>query len=127
MTAPEALVPLWNVAAAERRLPRINGLSAARLRIARAALAEEPDLSVWAEAFRRICAWDFRGDGGGWKPNFDYALRPSKRDRWLDEAREALAHQQADAQNRCACGGVPQAGTSLCYSCLSAKMQGRTA
>jgi hypothetical protein len=121
MNSPEALVPLWNTAAAERGLPRITCLSSARMRVARTALAEEPDLKIWAEAFKRVCAWDFRGDGGGWKPNFDYALRPSKRDKWLDEAREAIAVRQQVDETRCKCGGVQVAGTGLCYSCLMQK------
>lgn len=121
---PEHLSLLWNQEAAKVGLPRVSKLSHTRERVMLAALDDEGDQEVWTLAFRAICNWKFaRGENdSGWRASLDYAIRPSKRDRWLDEARETLALQREQQQAAmCACGGVPQNGSSLCYSCLSEK------
>jgi hypothetical protein len=87
------LVALWNRVAGEAGLPKVALFTSARERTAKAALVEEPDLGVWERAFQAIAADKFNRGGNDrhWRADFDYAVRPSKRGKWLDEARNANA------------------------------------
>jgi hypothetical protein len=63
------------------------------------ALIEEPDLAVWELAFTAICSDRFNlgQNDRSWRADFDYAIRPEKRGKWLDEAR---ANRRAIGQPR---------------------------
>lgn len=84
---------LWNAVAGDVGLPKVAAWTSARDRAAKGALAEEPDLGVWDRAFRAIGSSKFHkgGNDRGWKADFDFAIRPSQRGKWLDEARNATA------------------------------------
>lgn len=84
---------LWNAVAGDVGLPKVAAWTSARDRAAKGALAEEPDLGVWDRAFRAIGSSKFHkgGNDRGWKADFDFAIRPSSRGKWLDEARNATA------------------------------------
>ena len=84
---------LWNAVAGDVGLPKVAAWTSARDRAAKGALVEEPDLAVWDRAFRAIGSSKFHkgGNDRGWKADFDFAIRPSSRGKWLDEARNANA------------------------------------
>lgn len=85
------LATLWNRIASDAGLPQVASFTASRDRTTKAALVEEPDLGVWERAFRAIASDKFNRGGNDrhWRADFDYAIRPSKRGKWLDEARNA--------------------------------------
>lgn len=84
---------LWNAVAGDVGLPKVAAWTSARDRAAKGALVEEPDMAVWDRAFRAIGSSKFHkgGNDRGWKADFDFAIRPSSRGKWLDEARNANA------------------------------------
>jgi hypothetical protein len=73
---PGDLLRIWN----ENRgkLPEATRLSKDRERHARARLAEEPNLELWAQVVRRLAASSFCLGSGekGWRATFDFLLRP---------------------------------------------------
>ncbi len=83
------LVQVWNRVATELNAPRVDIVGTPRARTMKAALAECSDLDRWERAFRLILAdpW-LRGQNPNAKRygDFDFAISPSKRGKWLDLA-----------------------------------------
>lgn len=74
-TQPEALMNLWNDTV--RRLPKAQKFTPDRRRHAVSRLLEEPALPIWRNAIVRLDASDFAtGQGGGWRADFDFLIRP---------------------------------------------------
>jgi hypothetical protein len=74
-TSPDALMRTWNQSVS--RLPKASKMTPERRRHCVSRLQEEPSLTIWRNAFVRLEGSDFAcGVGGGWRADFDFALKP---------------------------------------------------
>lgn len=88
--SPHGLAALWNEVAAAKSLPLVTKMGGSRLRAAKGALKDESNWEVWGRAFELISRDEFltgRNDTSTVYADFDYAIRPAKREKWLDRAR----------------------------------------
>jgi hypothetical protein len=76
----EVYVDVWNIAAKNSWLPRVEKLTEKRRKLLRAAVKEMPEFQHWADSLQELMLSDFHSgkNDRGWKADFDWFVQPTK-------------------------------------------------
>jgi hypothetical protein len=70
------LADIWNARCGS--FPKVSAMNKKRTAIAKQRIAENADRTYWENVVDRVVSWEWaRTNDRGWKPNFDFLVRPN--------------------------------------------------